>query len=68
MRTLLFVLCASALFGCELVADFDRSKLVPEPVDGGAGSGGTGGGSADGSILDSTIPMPDDDAGDDDAG
>jgi hypothetical protein len=66
MRALLFVLCAVALFGCELVADFDRSKLVRPAVDGGAGSGGTAGGSADGSILDSTIPEPSDDAGDDD--
>ena len=65
MRTLLFLLCAAALVGCELVADFDRSKLVRPAVDGGAGSGGTAGGSADGSILDSTIPQPTDDAGDD---
>jgi hypothetical protein len=61
MRALLLMLCASALFGCELVADFDRSKLVRPAPDGG---GGTGGGSADGSVLDSTVE-PDHDSGDD---
>lgn len=60
------LLCSTALFGCELVADFDRSKLVQPQPDAG-NSGGVGGSIViDGGSPDAVIP--DDDAGDDDAG
>ena len=57
-RAIVLVLCACALLsGCELVADFDRSKIVQD-------AGGDGDG--DGAVPDAAV---DEDAGsDDDAG
>lgn len=69
MRGLVLVLVASCalLSGCELVADFDRSKIPRADAGSGPGDGSV---PDDGSIIDP--PPPDEDSGsdelDDDAG
>lgn len=68
----LLVFTGALLSGCELIADFDRSKLVTDA--GIAGSGGGDGGempAEDAATIDSSFDNPDEDAGgsdDEDAG
>jgi hypothetical protein len=73
-RLLTLLLLCSALTGCELIADFDRSKIPDDSpgLDGGDDAGDDAAADRDAS----TVPEdggpdaapPDEDAGDDDAG
>lgn len=67
------VLVGALLSGCELIADFDRSKLVTDAGAAGTDGGGEGGGGGetpieDAATTDSALEDPDTDGGDEDAG
>jgi hypothetical protein len=66
----LLALVSALLSGCELIADFDRSKLVTDAGAAGDGGGSDGGNPPveDAAMPDASVDDPDAATGDEDAG